>query len=79
VILLQPKLTKLKLENLKSDFYRKKKDMNMDKLTINWQNFAQVRLQLKFAFMIWPKVRANYAIYIYVNLTVKYLLIEFFL
>jgi len=24
----------------------------MDKLTINWQNFAQVRLQLKFAFII---------------------------
>jgi len=26
--------------------------MNTDKLAINWQNFAQVRLQLKFAFII---------------------------
>jgi len=26
----------------------------MDKLAINWQNFAQVRLQLKFAFNIRP-------------------------
>jgi len=26
--------------------------MNTDKLEINWQNFAQVRLQLKFAFII---------------------------
>jgi len=26
--------------------------MNIDKLSINWQNFARVRLQLKFAFMI---------------------------
>jgi len=24
------------------------------KLAINWQNFARVRLQLKFAFIIWP-------------------------
>jgi len=27
----------------------------MDKLATNWQNFAQVRLQLKFAFIIWPR------------------------
>jgi len=26
--------------------------MNTDRLAINWQNFAQVRLQLKFAFII---------------------------
>jgi len=26
--------------------------MNTDKLAINWQNFARVRLQLKFAFII---------------------------
>jgi len=26
--------------------------MNTDKLAINWQNFAQVRLQLKFALII---------------------------
>jgi len=26
--------------------------MNTDKFPINWQNFAQVRLQLKFAFII---------------------------
>jgi len=34
VILLQLKLTKLKLDVLKSDFQRKKKDMNLDKLAI---------------------------------------------
>jgi len=28
------------------------KDMNTDKLAINWQNLARVRLQLKFAFII---------------------------
>jgi len=28
--------------------------MNTDKLAINWQNFAWVRLQLKFAFIIRP-------------------------
>jgi len=27
--------------------------MNKDKLAINWQNFAQVRLHLKLAFRIW--------------------------
>jgi len=27
-----------------------------DKLAINWQNFAQVGLQLKFAFRIWNKI-----------------------
>jgi len=27
------------------------KNMNTDKLAINWQIFAQVRLQLKFAFI----------------------------
>jgi len=30
--------------------------MNADKLTINWQNFARVQLQLKFAFIIWPSL-----------------------
>jgi len=25
--------------------------MNTDKLAINWQNFARVRLQLKYAFI----------------------------
>jgi len=29
--------------------------MNTDKLAINWQIFAQVRLQLKFAFIIRPQ------------------------
>jgi len=33
-------------------FSAKKKDTNTDKLAINWQNFAQVRLQFKFAFII---------------------------
>jgi len=28
------------------------KDMNTEKLVINWQNFARVRLQLKFAFIL---------------------------
>jgi len=27
-----------------------------DKVAINWQNFARVRLHLKFASIIWPKV-----------------------
>jgi len=58
VILLQLKLTKVKLEVLKSDF-QPKKDMNTDKLAINWQNFARVRLQLKFAFIIRPIVKFN--------------------
>jgi len=26
----------------------------MDKLAFNWQNLAQVGLQLEFAFRIWP-------------------------
>jgi len=43
VILLQLKLTKLKLEVLKYDFQRKE-DINTDKLAINWQNSARVRL-----------------------------------
>jgi len=30
--------------------------MNTDKLTMKWQNIARVRLQLKFAFIIRPKV-----------------------
>jgi len=30
--------------------------MNTDKLEISWQNFARVRLQLKFAFIIWPLI-----------------------
>jgi len=29
--------------------------MNTDKLAINWQNFAQVRLKLEFAFIYGPK------------------------
>jgi len=29
--------------------------MNTDKFAINWQNFAQVRLQHNFAFIIRPK------------------------
>jgi len=29
--------------------------MNIDKFAINRQNFARVRLQLKFAFIIWPE------------------------
>jgi len=28
--------------------------MKTDKLAIKWQNFARVRLQLKFAFIIRP-------------------------
>jgi len=30
--------------------------MNTDKLAINWQNFARVQLQLKFASIIQPLV-----------------------
>jgi len=35
-------------------FSAKNKDMNTNKLAIYWQNFARVRLQLKFAFIIRP-------------------------
>jgi len=59
-MLLQLKLTKLKLEALKSDFQHKKKDMNTEKLAINRQNFAWVRLQLKFAFIIRPFIMDRY-------------------
>jgi len=52
--ILQLKQTKLKLEVLKYDYQRKKKGINIDKVVINWQNFARVRLQLKFAFIIRP-------------------------
>jgi len=54
MILLQLKLTKLKLEVPKFDFQRKKEKYDTDKLVNNWQNFARVRLQLKFAFIIRP-------------------------
>jgi len=40
VIVIQLKLTKLKLEILSLTFSAKKKDMNTDKLAINQQNFA---------------------------------------
>jgi len=60
VILLQIKSTKLKFEVFKSDFQRKKKDMNTDKLAINWQNFARVRLQLMFAIKIRPYELVNF-------------------
>jgi len=56
MFLFQLKLSKLKLELLKPDFQSKKKDLNTDKLAINWQNFAPVRIQLKFAFIIRPLV-----------------------
>jgi len=29
--------------------------MNSHKLAINWQNFARLRLQIKFDFIIWPE------------------------
>jgi len=43
VILLQLKLSKVKLEVFKSDFHLKK-DMITNKLAICWQSFARVRL-----------------------------------
>jgi len=56
LILFQFKLTKLKLEVLKSvTISVEKKDMNTDKLAVNLQNFARVRLQLKIAFIIRPE------------------------
>jgi len=46
----------LQLKQLKTwgrlTFSTKNKGLNTDKLTINWQNFARIRLQLKFAFII---------------------------
>jgi len=35
--------------------------MSTDKLAINWQNFARVRLQLKFAFIIRTKIQKKHA------------------
>jgi len=63
VILLQLKLTKLKLDVLKSDLQQKKKVKNTstDKLAINWQNCARVRLQLKFAFIIQPLAAVKFS------------------
>jgi len=37
-------------------FVRLNYNRTMDKLAINWQNFAQARLQLKLTFRIWPLV-----------------------
>jgi len=42
------------LKFLSLTFSAKKKDTNTNKLAINWQNFARVRLQLKCAFIIRP-------------------------
>jgi len=56
VTLLQLKQKKFKLEILKSDFQCKKERINTDKLAINWKNFARVRLQLKFTFIIRPLI-----------------------
>jgi len=52
VILLQLNLSKLKLKILKSEFQHEKDSIQIDKLAINWQNFARIRLQLKFAFIM---------------------------
>jgi len=38
------------LQKLKFEFFKSSWGRTADKLTINWQNFAQVGLQLKFAF-----------------------------
>jgi len=53
--LLNSKLTGQKLgfnTPLSLTYSAKKKDTNTDKLAINWQNFARVRLQLKFTFIM---------------------------
>jgi len=47
-------MTKLKLEVLSLTFSVEKKDMNTDKLAVNLQNSARVRLQLKKTFIIQP-------------------------
>jgi len=44
------------LRSLSLTFSTKRKDMNTGKLAVNWQNFARVRLQIKFAFIIRPLV-----------------------
>jgi len=54
VILLQLSCQNSNLRSLSLTFSEKKKYMNTDKLAINWQSFAQVRLQLKFALIIRP-------------------------
>jgi len=45
---------KAELQVLKFEFFIKLSwGRTTDKLEINWKNFAQVGLQLKFAFRIW--------------------------
>jgi len=43
-----------KLQYLSLSFFRLNWGKTADKLTINWPNFAQVGLQLEFAFRIRP-------------------------
>jgi len=43
----------------------KKKDINIDKLAINWENLAQVRFQFKFAFRIRPLVCFVHYLFLY--------------
>jgi len=42
------------LRSLSLTYNAKKKGMNTVKVVIKWQNFARVRLQLKFAFITRP-------------------------
>jgi len=64
LIRLQLKLTKFKLEVLKSDFQHKKKGMITDEPAVYQQNFARVRLQLKFAFIIRPYKSLRFHVFI---------------
>jgi len=48
----------LKSRNSSLSFVRLNWNRIKDDFAINWQNFAQVRLQLKFAFRIRPIVNA---------------------
>jgi len=56
------------LRSLSLTFSTKRKDMNItSKLAINWQNFARIRLQLKFAFIIRPKLSLSSLFWLILN------------
>jgi len=62
-------ILKARLQALKSEFYQINWGRTTDKLAINWQNFAEVRLQTKLAFRIrslkqtsWSQLERKFAV-----------------
>jgi len=51
---------KVKLKDFKFEFYQFKLNIITGKFAINLKNFARVRLQLKFAFVIRPSISYGY-------------------